>query len=214
MSTVTALETQKRNPHRVNVFLDGEFALGLSEAVIASGDLRVGHEVTAETLARLELEDAAEHAYAAALNFLSYRPRSKREVQDFLRRRKVGEGPSATVIERLMEATLLDDREFARYWVENRQTFRPSGSRALSYEMARKGVDRDIVEEALQLAGEQEELAYRAGLKKLRSLRGMEPREFQKKMVAFLVRRGFDFTVSNDVSKRLSAEAGTRGADM
>src|SRR5210317_1123984 len=71
MKKITALTIQKRNPNRVNVHLDGEFAFGLAR--ITAAWLRVGQELTPEKIALLKEEDAAEVALQRAFRFLSYR---------------------------------------------------------------------------------------------------------------------------------------------
>ena len=76
---ITALKLQKRNKDRVNVYLDDEFAFGLSRIVAAW--LRTGQELTEEKIAELQAQDNVEVALQRALNFLSYRPRSEEEVR-------------------------------------------------------------------------------------------------------------------------------------
>src|SRR5574340_1235861 len=123
MGTITALKVQKRNPNRVNVYLDGEFAFGLARIVAAW--LRVGMMLSDEKIEALQIQDAGEAAYQQALRFISYRPRSEMEI----RKKLVEKGTDEKVIEvvstRLKNAELMGDEQFARTWVENRSTFRP-----------------------------------------------------------------------------------------
>src|SRR3990172_4788022 len=79
MSKITAIEPQQKDPQRVNVYLDGEFAFGLAR--ITAGWLTVGQELGEEKVASLLAEDANKTAYQKALHFLSYRPRSSSEVR-------------------------------------------------------------------------------------------------------------------------------------
>ncbi|NDJ36558.1 MAG: RecX family transcriptional regulator, partial [Chloroflexi bacterium] len=81
--TITALIVQKRNKQRVNVYLDDTFAFGL--ALDEALHLRRGQVLTDEEVDRLKALDAAARAREAALNYLSYRPRSTAEVRDNLR---------------------------------------------------------------------------------------------------------------------------------
>lgn len=119
--TITALRFQKRNKNRVNVYVDGQFAFGL--AAIEAAHLRVGQTLGDGDVARLQRQDEVERAYERALNFLSYRPRSEAEVRRKLREKNVEDEVIEVVVERLTRTGLLDDREFARYWVENRLQF-------------------------------------------------------------------------------------------
>lgn len=192
MKTITALKAQK-NPDRVSVFLDDEFAFGLYRIVAAR--LRVGQELSEEKVHQLEEKEGIEKAYQRALNYLSYRVRSESEVRQNLRKHDTPDIVIAEVLERLRRNHLVDDTHFAESWVENRSTFRPRGRRALRYELRRKGVQRQIIDEVLQDLDE-EELAYRAANKKFRRYRKLEWPEFRKKMLAYLSRRGFNYYVS------------------
>jgi regulatory protein len=190
--TVTALRFQKRNKNRVNVYLDGQFAFGL--AAIEAARLRVGQTLGDDEIARLQRQDQVERAYERALNFLSYRPRSEAEVRRNLRKNGVEDEVVEVAIERLARTGMLDDREFARYWVENRLQFNPRGARALGHELRQKGVPASIIAGAL--AGFDEEAAARqASEAGARRLAHLEPGAFRRRLGAYLARRGFSYAV-------------------
>jgi regulatory protein len=190
--TITALRFQKRNPDRVNVYLDERFAFGL--AAIEAAGLRVGQTLNDEDIARLQKKDDVERAYERALNFLSYRPRSAAEVRRNLREKDIADEVIETVIERLTRAGLLNDREFARYWVENRFEFNPRGARALRHELWEKGVSDSVI--AATLAEFDDEAAARKIAESVaRRLAHLEPADFRRRLGAYLARRGFSYTV-------------------
>lgn len=186
------MRLQKRNKDRVNVYLDGRFAFGL--AAIAAANLRVGQTLSDEEIARLQAKDDVERAYEHALNFLSYRPRSEAEVRRNLREKDVEDGVIEAVIERLTRAGLLDDHEFARYWIENRLEFNPRGPRALRQELRQKGVSDAVAAEALTGFNE-EAVARKAAESAARRLARLEPAEFRRRLAAYLARRGFSYPV-------------------
>ena len=76
---ITALKRQKRNPNRVNIYLDGKFAFGLSR--IVAGWLEVGQELDDEKISSLQVEDELEVAYQRALKFISHRIRTENEIR-------------------------------------------------------------------------------------------------------------------------------------
>ena len=126
---ITQLEPQIRRPDRWNLSLDGAFAFGLDGAVVVEEGLAVGQELTPAAVERLRAAAAERDLYAAALRFLAPRPRSRAEVRRrLLQPRRNRAKPPAEVVdrvlERLAEKHLLDDREFAGYWVEQRERFR------------------------------------------------------------------------------------------
>ena len=189
---ITALHFQKRNKDRVNVYVDERFAFGL--AAIEAARLRVGQVLSDDDVAQLQGRDRVGKAYERALNFLSYRPRSEVEVRRNLRKKDVEDEVIGAVIERLTRAGLVDDSEFARYWVENRVQFKPRGARALHYELRKKGIADSIIADAL--ADLDEELAARqvaeAGARRLAHL---QARDFRRKLSAYMARRGFSYAV-------------------
>jgi regulatory protein len=143
----------------------------------------------------------------AALRFLSHRQRSEREV----RRRLVEKGHDSDridrVVQRLKELDLVDDREFADYWLTERQLHKPRGERALRAELFQKGVPREVVDEALA-AGERNELddAYRAAEKRAAQLSALDEAGFRQRLGQFLLRRGFDWETVTPVVDRLWRE--------
>jgi regulatory protein len=208
MPVITAIETQKNHAERVNVYLDGRFAFGASALVIAAHRLKKGSELSDEDIESLKDDDSAEKAYNAALNYLSFRPRSTRELEDYFRRKGVEPATAEAVIERLRRINLINDDEFARFWVENRQSFRPRGARALRMELRQKGLSGDTIEEALEQLGDEDEIAANAGRKKMGSYRNLDERTFVTRMIGFLQRRGFSYGVAAKAARDLLAERG------
>jgi regulatory protein len=208
MPIVTAIETQKNHADRVNVYLDGRFAFGASALVIAARRVKTGGRLSDEDIEALKEDDSAERAFNAALNFLSFRPRSTRELQDYFRRKGVESDTAGAVIERLQRIKLVDDDEFARFWVENRQNFRPRGTRALRMELRQKGLTSDTIDGALENIGDESEIALTAGRKKMGSYRNLDERGFVTKMVGFLQRRGFSYADASKAARDLLQERG------
>ena len=216
MRKITAIQGQKRNPNRVNIHLDGEYAFGLARIIAAW--LQVGQVLDDEKIAKLQAEDAREQAMQQALLFLSYRARSEKEIRQNLSKHEIPETVIEDTIERLHQNGFANDKNFASAWVENRSTFRPRGRRALALELRQKGIDDSTIESALEDVDE-EALAYEAGQKKARKLtlslsKGQEWSEFRKKMSEFLARRGFSYSVIAPIVKRLWKELHPEGEEQ
>ncbi len=203
MKKITALKVQKRNPNRVNVYLDGEFAFGLARIVAAW--LKVGQTLSEEKIAALLAQDAEEVAYQRALRFLSLRPRSEAEVRRNLEKHQVSAEVIDQVLARLRRSGLVDDTAFARLWVENRVTFRPRGARALRQELRQRGVPDPIIQQALTDLDE-DVLAEQAARKYVHKVSDLSWPEFRRKLGGFLARRGFNYDVIAPVVERLWAE--------
>ena len=206
MAKITAIVSQKGDPNRVSIHLDGKYAFGLAQIVAAW--LKVGQDLSEERIASLQAEDASERAYQQAMLFLSYRTRSEAEIRQNLRKHDLPEEVIEQTLGRLREAHLVDDGRFARSWVENRNTFRPRSRRALAVELRQKGLSDEVAQSALA-AVDDEVLAYEAGLKKIRRLEALEWNEFRRKLSEFLARRGFPYYVITPVVSRLRNEGHT-----
>ncbi len=206
---ITAIEPQKRNPNRVNIYLDGEFAFGLERVTAAW--LRVGQELSEEKIAALQAKDESERVYRQALHFLSFRPRSIQEMRQYLQKREIPAAQIEATLDRLRQAGWLDDEAFARAWVENRAVFRPRAPSVLRLELRRKGIAEDVIQAVLQETTDAEALALEAARRQARRLRGLTKREFQQKLSTFLARRGFSYEIIPSVCLQVWNEL--QGAD-
>ncbi|MCC6458205.1 MAG: RecX family transcriptional regulator [Caldilineaceae bacterium] len=197
---ITALQLQKRNKDRVNVFVDGEYAFAVSLTLAAT--LHKGQRLAAEDVEALKQDGEVDLAYQRALRYLGMRPRSSAEIVTYLKRKEYDESIVEIVVNRLHKQGYLDDEAFARFWVENRNRFRPRGSQALRYELRQKGVERETIDSTLE---EQDDdgAAWAAVEGKLDRWAALEKMEFEQKLMAFLARRGFRY----DVCRRTAEQA-------
>lgn len=202
--TITAITVQRRNPQRVNIDLDDEFAFGLSRIVAAW--LHVGRTLSDQDIAQLQAKETQEVAFQNALRFIGYRPRTTAEIVSRLAEKGFAEIVIQETIERLRTNGLLDDATFARTWVENQSTFRPRGQRALAFELRRKGVTDEVIAQALEETPGEEELAYQAGTRQAHKLVNLERNDFRMKLSAFLARRGFSYGTIAPVVSRIWKE--------
>jgi len=200
---VTALKQQARNKSRVNVYLDGEFTLGVAKILAAR--LSIGQVLDEAALERLKQADEVEVAYERALHFLGPRPRSEAEIRRRLATAKVPEAATVAVLERLRGAGLVDDKAFASYWVDNRTTFRPRSKRLLSMELRLKGLSEE--ERKAALAGVDDAgSALVVARQRAGRLRELEFVEFKRKLGSFLARRGFDYETIDPIVTRVWKE--------
>lgn len=200
---ITALETQKRNRKRVSVFLDGEYAFGLAAEEVAR--LQVGQQLSDDEIQGLLEADRLHTVYQRALRFLSHRPRSIQEVRRSLRDKGFSEDAVEATLVRLEQAGLLNDVEFARYWVEQRQDFRPRSIAMLRHELKQKGVPPAVISQALKDLDE-DELAYDTARRFAGRLSSLPLDEFRRKLSGYLARRGFPYAVIETAVNRLQSD--------
>jgi regulatory protein len=203
---ITGLEAQVRDAERVNLHLDGRFAFGLSNKVVADAGLKTGDVLTELDVAALLQHEARQQGLQQALAYLSYRPRSEQELRRHLTQKAHAPETVDAVIARLQHLHYVDDDSFAISWIENRQRFRPRGARLLRAELRQKGVEKEVVERAIQDAGAGErEMARVAAEAKLGGIRAADYNQFGRKLGGFLLRRGFAPDVVWDVVRELWA---------
>lgn len=206
MKKITAMVVQKKNPNRVNIHLDGEFAFGLARIVAAW--LRVGQELSDEKIEQLQAEDARERAYQQSMLFLSYRARSESEIRKNLRKHEIPEAVIEQTLERLRQDGLANDSQFASAWVENRSAFRPRSRRMMAMELKQKGLDEEAIHAAIENVDD-DAAAYEAAQKKAPRFKSLEWNDFRRKLSEFLARRGFSYSVISPVVTRIWNEMHT-----
>lgn len=202
---ITAIRAQKHNPDRLSIELDGEYAFGVSRIVAAW--LKVGDQLNEERVASLVKSDEAEIAFQKALRLLDYRPRTVMEIRQRLTQKGFGSEEIKNVILRLQRANLLQDEQFARMWVENRNEFHPRSKRLIRFELKNKGVSDQVIDNVLEDCMDDGELALRAGQKYARKLDPIDRVEFRKRLSAYLARRGFSYgTVAPVVQSLMNSQ--------
>ncbi len=200
---VTALEVQKRDNERVNVYLDGEFAFGLP--IIEAAHLYKGQSLSEDEIAALRALDETDRAFDQVVRLLARRPYSTAEIRRYLASKSVPAAAIDEVMAKLEHLGYVDDRAFAVFWVESRERSRPRGPQALRYELRQKGISNSIIEAVLGDLDTQNS-AYRAAQERIRRLRGQSPEQFRARLGAFLVQRGFNYDSIHDVIEQVIEE--------
>ncbi len=202
--TVSAVTAQKRNPNRVNVFLDGEYGFSLSRIVAAW--LQPGKRLDQKEIDALMSQDAEEKVLQSAMRLLNYRLRSEREVRVRLQQKGFDAEKIDCVVEKLRTSGALRDDQFATAWVDSRNEFHPRSQKLMRYELKSKGISEKEIEEALQSSADDRELALRAARKVSRRYENLPWLEFRAKVSGHLARKGFTYEVITPVVKEMWEE--------
>ena len=206
MGRITAINRQKRRADRVSVYIDGKYAVGCNADAVSAMGWSVGQELSEEDAANLCSPDGARRAFERALSLISYRSRSTGEIRTRLSKEGFGEEVVSGAIERLARLEMLNDVAFSDAWVRSRTANKPMGKSRLKWELRRRGVDREVAEQAVaQVDDLQEyELARRLAEPKISRLGiGIDAR---KKVAGYLQRRGFGWGIVSRVIGDLCSE--------
>jgi len=215
MSKITEVVPQKKNPHRFNIFLDGEFAFGADEDLVVEYRLVLGKIIEQGLLEKLLFEAEVGKLMERIYRLFSVRARSEREVYDYLKnlsfKRKIkgkeviSDTVAVFLIEKLKRKGLINDMEFAKAWAEARRKTRQKGTRAIKAELFQKGIDKEIIEEVVSRESlvSEEELAKLALEKKMRVWKNLDPQKLRQKAIEFLLRKGFEYDLVKGIIEKL-----------
>ena len=174
-------------------------------SLVQERNLREGQVFSDSEVEDLARANVSRRCFDAALQFLSYRPRSESEIRTRLRRRGFDDASIETTLARLRELGLVDDLAFAKSWVENRETFSPRSPRLLRLELRQKGIDAAVGDE-IALGIDEYSAAYRAAQRKARNISFSDYRTFCGRLGSFLRRRGFSYEVTKHTLDQLWQE--------
>ena len=199
--TLQEIRPTRLGHQKLLVLSDGRELLVHPEALLAHSELAEGVPVSEETLAELERESWRALAHEAALRLLSHRARSEQEMRTRLAMRGIPPDVVEAEIERLREAGLLDDAQFANAWVEERRRTSPRSRQLLRFELLGKGIAPETADLATR---DVEDLPTAIELARKRARTtgsGEDETAFLQRIVEFLRRRGFDFETARHAAR-------------
>lgn len=208
---ITRISPAVRKENRVNIYLDNEFFCSLDIAQLSTLNLKVGKELNPADVDELKQASDFGKLYTRSLEYLARRPRSVKEMRDYLhgktfdkklsvKDRKTGEYKIITkqgfnenliepVLERLLERSYLDDKKFAESFVRSRAVYKNPSRRKLILELKKKGIDQEIIDEVIENSDDYDE---KTSLKAV-LLKKINKYESEEKLIAYLARQGFSF---------------------
>lgn len=193
MRTISKIVRQKQNPHRFDIYIDGEQTVTVHEDVLVRFQLRKGQTLETDDLIHLLAEGDKNKGRQIALKWLSHKLRTEKEVFDYLLNKGFSGECASSVVNWLKQYGYLNDRAFATAWVESRRRAKGKSSRLLREELRRKGIDEPLIDEALSAVSEADDLslARRLAHKRYERLRQYDWATVERRIGSFLGRRGF-----------------------
>lgn len=207
---ITSIRQQKKNSERVSVFLDGKYAFGLDSKFLIDFDLYKGKKLEESKIGEIVRKDMGEKIKSRVLNLIARRPRSEKEIRDYISQKfyegkfdlekKFQESVVYDVLNYLKHYEYIDDRAFAKWFVQNRKEFKPRGKGLLKSELMRKGISSEIISDVLDFEKSEElKMAKVIATKKLKTLSRYDKRQKEEKLTVFLQRKGFDWDIIREV---------------
>lgn len=205
MPKITKLARQKHNDKRVSVFVDDEYAFSVLDEIIIEYNIALNMDVTLLPLDKIKEEDDYKTCLTVAFNHISVSDKSEKQMRDFLlKKRFLGESVEK-VIKRLKELNYIDDRAFAKTFIEHSKK---SGKKALIYKLQSKGISMEDIDLALENESDeiQEEKALDLAIKQLPKYDKFSDFEKKQKLNAFLIRHGFTWDIISNVIEKVIKE--------
>lgn len=204
---ITKIEKQKKNSKRWNLYIDGEFACGISEDTFLNFGLRTNDEITEDTVDKIIKFDEYQFAKKAALDFLSYRIRSTAEIKDKLKSKKISSSTIEKTIVHLGKIGLINDEEFAKQLVLSKMGKKPAGKNVIKQKLFQKGVPKEIADNAIEelyTPDKEGELIADVYNKYVKKIADMDLFQKRRKLFEYLLRKGFNAdTINEFLNERL-----------
>jgi regulatory protein len=197
MAVITKITTQKHADDRYNIFLDEKYAFSVDQDVLIQFNLQKGKELDEFDVIEIQYGDEVKKAYNKTLEFLSYRMRSIKEVEDHLRKKEVNDSVIQEVILKLKNNNYVNDLEFATAYVRTQWQTNGKGPSVIKRELAGKGIIQAHIEEALAQYdhSSQIEEAINHADKVLKKNNKLSTTLLKQKLEQHLMRKGFSHDI-------------------
>ena len=205
---ISAIEPQERRGNRRSIFVDGKFALGVDESVIADLGLHVGQAINADELQDIVHAELVAKAKDRALGLLDYRSRSKAEVERRLTKAGFSDIIVTEVVERIESLGLIDDAQFSQSWVKHRVLDKAMGKRRIMWELRQKGVPSEVADEAMSSIDDEAEYeaATQSAKRRWQKDSTSDLNAKRRKLIAYLQRQGFGWDTINRVVSSVTTD--------
>ena len=187
---ITNLTSQKKDENRVNIFIDGKFAFSLSLQEVLDEKIKVGLELDEHDVAKLKKISSDGKLKMRMIEWLALRPRSERELKDYLRKKAVDEELQITLISTAQKYNWQNDKTFTKWWIEQRTRKKRSKTFIVS-ELRSKGIASDIIDASFINSSFSELEQLKELIAKKRTLAKFTD---DKKLTEYLMRQGFRYS--------------------
>jgi len=188
MGKVTAIKQQQKRDERVSVYVDKVYRFSLTKDQAANLGIHIGQQLTDEEISRLQTHSEFGKLRDSTFRWLSLRPRSRYEIDQYLQRKTDDESLRGRLMGLLQELGYVDDERFAKSWIQHRTLVKPMSMYRLKQELLQKGVPKEIIDKTLETS-DVDELAALKDLIRKRKQRYQS----REKLMAYLARQGFSY---------------------
>ena len=202
MKVITDIKPQQKTPTRCNIYLNNNFYCGLELETVMKFRLKVGQEIEADKLDEIQCDSERLKATEKALNFLSNRAKTKKQVKEYLQKKGYTEKTVSAVMEKLIEYKYVSDENYAEDYV--RVYSSKKGKRLIAMELKQRGVLEDDMRLALDSIENEEESALKIAEKYIKNKE--KSKENLLKGYKYLISKGFDYDLAKQTVERIKTD--------
>jgi regulatory protein len=198
---ITAIKQQLKRSSYYSVFVENKYEFSLSDSALLDSKLASGQTLSEEQLEQYKQLSNDDKIYNRVLSYISLRPRTRWEIETYLKQKKTSPTLSESILNKLSDKALIDDAKFARAWVNDRRLLRPTSKRKLILELRQKRVEDEIIHKVLSEQDTDSDASALASL--IESKRRQSKYQDDLKLMQYLARQGFSY---GDIKNALSSE--------
>jgi regulatory protein len=198
---ITAIKQQLKRSSYYSVFVENKYEFSLSDSALLDSKLASGQTLSEEQLEQYKQLSNDDKIYNRVLSYISLRPRTRWEIETYLKQKKTSPALSESILNKLSDKALIDDAKFARAWVNDRRLLRPTSKRKLILELRQKRVEDEIIHKVLSEQDTDSDASALASL--IESKRRQSKYQDDLKLMQYLARQGFSY---GDIKNALSSE--------
>lgn len=206
---ITRIQQAQKNESRVNLFLNDEFWIGIDKDELLSFQLYKGKEIDEELKSQIEQSSSTTKLTNKVINYIQIRPRSEKEVRDYLKKKNVDPISTSQIISKLKSKDLISDEQFTRWYIENRLISGKFGELRIKNELMQKGIPKSLVDSTYkslltdEKESEVEEKALIYATKISKTIKSENKYEFRTKLIKKLMGRGYSYSLSSKIASKV-----------
>ena len=204
MGIITKIESQKRNDERVNIYVDEKFFIAIYKELVFSFNLKKGQEIDTDNLKAILEDELYMKAKNKALNILSKSSQSEKQIRQKLSK-DFEEHTIDRVLEFLQKYKFIDDEDLASRIVNTNVNLNKYGKNKIKQNLYNKGIDKTIIEYAIDEIDTDKEFenALYLGKKRFERLKNEDSKKAYQKIGNHLAYKGFNYDIIKKVLNKL-----------
>ncbi|MFD3448100.1 recombination regulator RecX [Microbacteriaceae bacterium 4G12] len=197
MTIITKIQVQKHTKERYNIYINKgageEYGFSVDEHILIKYGLKKGMEIDELELSAILYEEEVRKAYLLAISYLSYQMRTKYEIEQYLKKKEVGQAVAAEAIAKLIQEKYINDQEYALAYVRTQKNVSLKGPTVIKRELSLKGIQDDVITNSLHEYSKEKQITNAVQLceKKKKSYKNLSSLQAKQKLEEMLMRKGY-----------------------